>query len=58
MSEEGTEATAATVLVGIATSGPIHEPVDVTLDRPFINRIIDDQTGATLFLGQILDPRN
>jgi serine protease inhibitor len=31
-------------------------PVPVTLDRPFLYRIIDDQTGATLFIGQVLNP--
>jgi serine protease inhibitor len=30
--------------------------VPVTLDRPFIYRIIDDQTGAALFIGQVLNP--
>jgi len=54
--EEGTEAAAATVVLMYPTSGPAVEPVPVTLDRPFIYRIIDDRTGTTLFIGQVLDP--
>jgi serine protease inhibitor len=30
--------------------------VPVVLDRPFLYRIIDDQSGATLFIGQVLNP--
>lgn len=56
MDEEGTEAAAATVVLGFLTSGPPSPPVPVVLDRPFLYRIIDRQTGATLFIGQILDP--
>lgn len=54
--EEGTEAAAATVITGVPTSGPATPPVPVVLDRPFIFRILDTHTGATLFLGQVLDP--
>lgn len=57
MDEEGTEAAAATVVLMYPTSGPLGEPVPVTLDGPFIYRILDDQTGATMFIGQILDPQ-
>ncbi len=56
MDEEGTEAAAATVVLAFPTSGPPSPPVPVVLDRPFLYRIIDQQTGATLFIGQILDP--
>lgn len=56
MDEEGIEAAAATVIFGIAMSGPEFEPVPVVLDRPFLYRIVDNQSGATLFLGQITDP--
>jgi serpin B len=56
MDEDGTEAAAATVLTGVATSGPPRPPVPVVLDRPFLFRILDDRTGATLFLGRVLDP--
>ena len=56
MNEEGTEAAAATVVLGYPTSAPVQQPIPVVLDRPFIYRIIDDQSGATLFIGQVLDP--
>ncbi len=56
--EEGTEAAAATALMGIATGGgnPL-QPVVVTLDRPFIFLIRDRVTGTILFLGRVMDPR-
>lgn len=54
--EEGTEAAAATVVTGFITSAPSTPPVPVVLDRPFLFRIVDTRTGATLFIGQVLDP--
>jgi serpin B len=56
MDEEGTEAAAATVATGYPTSAPAEPPVPVVLDRPFLFRIFDVQTGATLFLGRVVDP--
>ncbi len=56
MDEEGTEAAAATVVLAYPTSGPVLPPVPVVLDRPFLYRIIDDASGATLFIGQITNP--
>jgi len=56
LDEEGTEAAAATIITGVVTSGPLTPPVPVVLDRPFLFRIIDMQTGVTLFVGQIVDP--
>jgi serpin B len=53
--EEGTEAAAATAVV-IATKGLPSEPLQVTVDRPFIFTIRDIQTGAVLFVGRVLDP--
>jgi serpin B len=54
--EQGTEAAAATVVLAGVTSAPVDPPVPVVLDRPFLYRIIDAETGATLFIGQITDP--
>lgn len=56
--EEGTEAAAATVVLVSETSAPgfVIEPVPVILDRPFVYRIMDRETGTTLFIGQVLDP--
>lgn len=54
--EEGIEAAAATVLLVMATSAPIDEPIAVVLDRPFVLRLVDTDSGATLFLGRVMDP--
>jgi serpin B len=52
--EEGTEAAAATaVLIGMTSAPP---PATFHLDRPFLLLIEDDQTGAILFAGQVVDP--
>jgi len=56
MNEEGSEAAAATVALEYPVSLPSLEPVAVTLDRPFIFRISDVESGATLFIGEVLDP--
>lgn len=56
MDEEGTEAAAATVVVGMLSSAPALPPVPVILNRPFLYRIIDSASGATLFVGQVTDP--
>jgi serine protease inhibitor len=39
-----------------ATAAPSDVPVPVVLDRPFVLRIVDSTTGATLFVGRVLDP--
>ena len=54
--EKGTEAAAATAITVRATSaGPPEIPV--ILDRPFLYRIVDGETNATVFVGQVLDPQ-
>ena len=53
--EEGTEAAAATAVV-VPTSGPTKEPIEVTVDRPFIFLIRDIGTGTVLFLGRVSNP--
>lgn len=53
--EEGTEAAAATAVIGGATGGP-SQWVDLTVDRPFLFLIRDDETGAILFMGRVVDP--
>jgi serpin B len=56
VTEEGTEAAAATAITMMTTSMPSHvEPFVV--DRPFLFYIADDATGAILFEGRISDPR-
>jgi serpin B len=53
--EEGTEAAAATAVIMRLTSAPAS-PIAVTIDRPFIFLIRDNQTGAVLFIGRVLNP--
>ena len=53
--EAGTEAAAATAVVMALTAVP-EEPVEVTVDRPFIFLIRDIETGTILFVGRIVDP--
>ncbi len=51
--EEGTEATAATAIADEDTAVP--DPFEMTVDRPFLFAIRDDQTNALLFLGRVVD---
>ena len=51
--ESGTEAAAATAVVVGQTSIP-PDPVEVTIDRPFLFLIRDVQTGTVLFLGRTM----
>jgi serpin B len=53
--EAGTEAAAATAVVMELTAMP-EEPVPVTIDRPFIFFICDNETGTILFVGRVLNP--
>lgn len=52
--EKGTEAAAATAVVVGTTSAP--PPATLHVDRPFVFAIIDRPTGATLFIGRVVDP--
>jgi serpin B len=53
--EEGTEAAAVTG-IDIALTGAPLEWLDVRADRPCLYVIRDVDTGAALFVGQVLDP--
>ena len=53
--EAGTEAAAATAVIMKITALP-PEPVEVTVNRPFIFMIRDIETGTILFLGRVVDP--
>jgi serpin B len=53
--EDGTEAAAATAVVVGRTSAP-QDVVELTVDRPFLFAIRDNDTGAILFLGRVVDP--
>jgi serpin B len=57
VSEEGTEAAAATVVTGSPVGAPAPvEPIEVRIDRPFLFAIRDTVTGTLLFLGRMLNP--
>ena len=52
--EDGTEAAAATAVIGTGTSAPL-EVIPFTVDRPFLY-FIRDQNGIVLFSGHVVDP--
>jgi serpin B len=54
--EHGTEAAAATAVVGMATSAPIDPPIPFEVDRPFTFWLREKTTGAILFMGRVADP--
>jgi len=53
--EAGTEAAAATAVIVGETAMP-GQPVEVTIDRPFVFLIRDIDTGAILFVGRVMNP--
>jgi serpin B len=55
LDEEGTEAAAATAIVGVDTSAP-PPPIPVTFDHPFLFFIRDIPTNTLLFVGQFTGP--
>ena len=56
MDESGTKAAAATAVVMKLTSAMPEQPLEVTVDRPFIFLIRDIQTGVILFVGRMVNP--
>jgi len=54
--EEGTEAAAATaVIMGLKSMAP-EDPVELTIDRPFLYLIQHIPTGTILFFGRVVEP--
>jgi serpin B len=53
--EQGTEAAAATALVAEATAGN-GKTATLTVDRPFIYLIRDQNTNEIVFMGRVMDP--
>ena len=51
VNEEGTEAAAVTVVVGVES-----EPPSFIVDRPFFFAIYDDKTKSMLFMGIVVEP--
>ena len=56
LDENGTEAAAATVVMMEGAAAAPTEPIEVTIDRPFLFAIRDTETGTLLFLGRVLNP--
>ena len=57
VNESGTEAAAVTSIGIVATSARvINEPFAFKADRPFLCALRDNQTGAILFMGAIVNP--
>ena len=55
--EQGTEAAAATAVIGGTGGGPgAARQITLRLDRPFLFFVRDLATGAVLFMGQVTDP--
>ncbi len=56
VNEEGTEAAAATAVIMEATAAPAEQPIEVRVDHPFLYAIYDQESGAILFMGRVLNP--
>lgn len=56
VTEQGTEAAAATGTEMSITSAPLEEPFVFKADRPFLYAIRDTQTGMILFAGMMYSP--
>jgi serpin B len=55
--ENGTEAAAATAVMGVTGAAPPDQVLTVNVDRPFLFVVQHIETGAPLFYGRIADPR-
>ena len=56
VAEKGTEAAAATAVIGNTASLPPAPQLFLTADRPFLYFLRDQRTGAILFMGRVMDP--
>jgi len=56
VNEEGTEAAAATAVVGVTAVRPEEIPV-FRADHPFLFLIRDNDSGSILFIGRMMNPR-
>lgn len=57
VTEEGTEAAAATAVAMATRAMRPQQPVKLTVDRPFLYMLTDRKTDAILFMGRVTDPR-
>jgi serpin B len=56
INEEGTEASAATVVVVSKRSTPRITPFQIEFDRPFVVVILHQESGVPLFIGKVEKP--
>ena len=56
VAEAGTVAAALTEITGFGAPPRLEEPIDFTVDRPYVLRIVDLTTGIALIEAAILDP--
>jgi serine protease inhibitor len=54
--ERGTEAAAATAMIFYPTARSFPGPFEMIVDHPFLFAIADQQSGAILFVGTVIDP--
>ncbi len=52
--ESGTEAAAATAVIAVGGTAVEPDPIQLTMDRPFLFFVRDNATGAILFLGRVV----
>src|SRR5262249_48135269 len=55
--EQGTEATAATAVIGRPTSAPVADPAASRPAHPFEFLIRDNRTASVLFMGRVANPQ-
>lgn len=55
--EQGTEAAAATAVIGVGTAAP-SKVVTLNVDRPFLFFVRDVPTKTTLFAGRVVNPQH
>ncbi len=56
MDEKGTEAAAATAVIGVGSAAPTAPPPQLVFDRPFLFLIQHLPTGLPAFVGVVNDP--
>jgi serpin B len=57
VNEEGTEAAAATAVVGVRMAARIPDMSVFRADHPFVFAIRDNKTGSLLFMGRVMNPK-
>lgn len=56
LDERGTEAAAISTIGGVPTSAP-SEPVRMSVERPFLVMVMDDELALPIFMGVVMDPK-